>query len=112
MGRIRRVHVDLNRRNREGQVVAPYQGPTPHVGERVIAYEPEDGVRAEAVIKHVDVNRCVVAMDVDWPSMTEDGVEVNAVEAQPTTGSRQPSISGDRPATGGSAGGQNLLVTA
>jgi hypothetical protein len=69
---MRRIQIDINRRNRTGQTPAPYTGPTPRVGEHVIVFEPEDGVCADAVIATVDPDRCTVALDVDWDTMRND----------------------------------------
>lgn len=69
---IRRIQIDLNRRNAAGHTPAKYFGPTPRLGEQVVAYEPEDGVRASAVVVGVDDERCTVELDVDWESMSDD----------------------------------------
>lgn len=70
--RIRRVQIDLNRRDHAGRTPARYYGETPSVGERVLAFEPEDGVCVDAVVAVVDVDRCRIALDVDWDSMRDD----------------------------------------
>lgn len=69
---MRRLQIDLNRRNRAGQTPTAYTGPTPVVGEPVVVFEPEDGVCANAVIAAVNPDRCTVALDVDWDSMRDD----------------------------------------
>ncbi|MCK0516983.1 hypothetical protein [Williamsia sp. DF01-3] len=69
---IRRIQIDLNRRNRAGQTPAPYFGPTPRVGERVVAFEPEDGVALDAAVAEVDIERCRVVLDIDWDSLRDD----------------------------------------
>lgn len=76
---MRRIQIDINRRNRAGQTPAPYTGPTPRIGEHVIAFEPEDGVCADAVIAAVDPDRCTVALDVDWDTMRDDVLDQPAV---------------------------------
>ena len=68
----RRIHIDINRQDRDGHAPAPYTGPTPRVGEHVVAFEPEDGVRADAVVLSVNPDRCLVVLDVDWDSMDDD----------------------------------------
>jgi hypothetical protein len=72
---MRRVQVDLNRRNAAGQTPAKYSGPCPATGERVVAFEPEDGVRASAVVVAVDPVRSIVILDVDWSSIRDDILE-------------------------------------
>ncbi len=69
---MRRLQIDINRRNRAGQTPASYTGPTPTIGERVVVFEPEDGVCADAVVAAVNPNRCTVALDVDWDTMRDD----------------------------------------
>jgi hypothetical protein len=72
---MRRVQVDLNRRNAAGQTPAKYSGPRPATGEQVVAFEPEDGVRASAVVVAVDPIRSIVILDVDWSSIRDDTLE-------------------------------------
>lgn len=69
---MRRLQIDINRRNRAGQTPTSYTGPTPERGERVIVFEPEDGVCADAVVVAVNPDRCTVALDVDWDTMRDD----------------------------------------
>ncbi|MGH3952744.1 MAG: hypothetical protein ACRDTI_01675 [Mycobacterium sp.] len=71
---MRRIQIDINRQDRDGHTPAPYTGPTPQVGEHVVAFEPEDGVRADAVVLSVNPDRCLVVLDVDWDSMDDDDV--------------------------------------
>lgn len=69
---MRRLQIDINRRNRAGQTPTSYTGPTPRIDERVIAFEPEDGVCLDAVVAAVNPDRCTVALDVDWDTMRDD----------------------------------------
>lgn len=69
---MRRLQIDINRRNRAGQTPTSYVGPTPFIGERVLAFEPEDGVCANAVVAAVNTDRRTVTLDVDWDSMRDD----------------------------------------
>jgi hypothetical protein len=71
---MRRLEIDLNRRNRAGQTPAPYAGSTPTVGERVIVFEPEDGVCADATVAAVNPDRCTVSLDVDLDTMRDDAL--------------------------------------
>lgn len=73
---MQRIQIDINRRNRAGQTPATYSGPAPRVGERVVAFEPEDGVCADAVVASVELDRCAVALDVDWATMRDEAVEL------------------------------------
>jgi hypothetical protein len=73
---MRRIQIDLNRRNASGQTPARYAGLAPALGEAVIAYEPEDGVCVDAAVAHVDPYRSVVLLAVDWESIREDGPNV------------------------------------
>ncbi|OHU95442.1 hypothetical protein [Mycobacterium talmoniae] len=72
---MRRIQIDLNRRNRAGQTPASYAGPAPQIGESVIAFEPEDGVCVDARVASVQPERCVVALDVDWDSLRDDSLD-------------------------------------
>jgi hypothetical protein len=69
---MRRLQIDINRRNRAGQTPTSYTGPTPTIGQRVVVFEPEDGVCADAVVAAVNPDRCTVALDVDWDTMRDD----------------------------------------
>jgi hypothetical protein len=73
---MRRLQVDLNRRDAAGQTPAKYSGTRPTAGEQVVAFEPEDGVRASAVIVAVDPVRTIVILDVDWSSIRDDTLEL------------------------------------
>lgn len=69
---VRRIQIDINFRDPDGHTPAPYAGPAPEVGEHVVAFEPEDGVRADAVVRSVNPGRGLVVLAVDWDSMTDD----------------------------------------
>ncbi len=69
---MRRIQIDINRRNRAGQTPAFYIGSTPLLGEYVIAFEPEDGVCVEARVASVNPDRGTVALDVNWDTMRDD----------------------------------------
>lgn len=64
----RLIEIDLNRRTPDGLVPASCDRPLPAIGERVVAVEPEDGVRFEACCARVDPDRSVVYLDVAWTS--------------------------------------------
>ncbi|MGB7142646.1 hypothetical protein, partial [Mycobacterium sp.] len=72
---MRRIQIDLNRRNSAGQTLARYEDPAPEVGEQVVVFEPEDGVRANAVIAAIEPSRSIVALDVDWASLSEHSID-------------------------------------
>ena len=113
--RMRKVQIDLNRRNGAGRTPAKYVGPTPVAGERVIVFEPDDGVEADATVVRVDVDRCVVELNVDWSSLRDDD-SFRAVAFDTTWGdsghvlsvSDEPSS----PGTGGSGRAAGNLVLA
>ncbi|MDO3208824.1 hypothetical protein P5V35_23735 [Mycobacteroides abscessus subsp. massiliense] len=67
-----RIHIDNNRQDRDGHTPAPSTGPAPQVGESVVAFEPEDSVRADAMVLSVNPAPALVVLDVDWDSMTDD----------------------------------------
>lgn len=69
---VRRIQIDINWQDRDGRTPAPYTGPAPEVGEHVVAFEPEDGVRADAVVLAVNPDRGLVVLEVDWDSMVDD----------------------------------------
>lgn len=69
---VRRIEIDPNSRDSRGYTPARYVGPTPQVGERIVAFEPEDRVCADAVVAEVDVNNCWVMLAVDWTSIRDD----------------------------------------
>lgn len=83
---MRRIQIDINWRDRDGYTPAPYTGPTPRVGEHVVAFEPEDGVRADAVVRSVNPDRCLVVLDVDWDSMDDDDMASPPVVWEPPPG--------------------------
>lgn len=72
---MRRIQIDINRRDRDGNTPAHYAGPAPLVGEAVVAFEPEDEVCAEAQVVSTDPARGVVVLDVDWDSLRDDTLE-------------------------------------
>lgn len=82
---MRRIQIDINYRDRDGHTPAPYTGPTPEAGEHVVAFEPEDGVRADAVVLSVNPDRGLVVLGVDWYSMTDD-----TPPSDPTPGATTP----------------------
>lgn len=67
-----RIQIDINWRDRDGHTPADYTGSAPEVGEHVVAFEPEDGVRADAVVLLVNPDRGLVVLEVDWDSMVDD----------------------------------------
>src|SRR5690625_3519940 len=69
---MRRIEIDINRRTPAGQTPALYRGPAPQLGERVLAFEPEDGICATAVVAAVNPDLCSVTLDVDWETMRDD----------------------------------------
>ncbi|MBZ4618833.1 hypothetical protein [Mycobacterium avium] len=66
------MKIDLNRRNSAGQTPTSYSGVEPRVGERVIAFEPEDGIQLDAVVASLDASRSVAVLNVDWGTARED----------------------------------------
>jgi hypothetical protein len=88
---MRRLRIDLNRRNAAGQTPAKYSGPAPTVGEQVIAFEPEDGTQVDAVVAGVNPARSLVLLDVQWNSVRDDfqGVWAEVVSLKTST-VRQP----------------------
>jgi hypothetical protein len=104
---MRRLQIDINRRNRAGQTPTSYVGPTPAIGERVVVFEPEDGVCADAVVAAVNPNRCLVALDVDWDSMRDD-VLIRHVTT--LTGSALRAVGPVGVGTGGATKGVAVLV--
>lgn len=104
---MRRLRIDINRRNRAGQTPTSYVGPTPAIGERVVVFEPEDGVCADAVVAAVNPNRCLVALDVDWDSMRDD-VLMRPVTTR--TGSALHAVGPVGVPTGGATKGVAVLV--
>lgn len=81
---VERIHIDINRQDRDRHTPAAYTGPAPQVGESVVAFEPEDGVRADAMVLSVNPARALVVLDVDWDSMTDDTESANPAPAQDT----------------------------
>ena len=69
---MRRIQIDLNCRNASGQTPAVYTGPTPKLGDAVIAFEPEDGVRVNAVVAGIKPDRSLVLLNIDWQSIRDD----------------------------------------
>lgn len=80
---VKRIQIDINQRDRDGHTPAPYTGPAPEVGEQVAAFEPEDGVRADAVVLSVNPDRGLVVLDVHWNSMTDDSPAQDTNEPLP-----------------------------
>lgn len=74
----RRLQIDLNRRTVDNLTPARYHGPTPRVGEPVLVFEPEDGVRADGRVMRVNNDRNLAYIEVDWSSVRDD----NAVDTQ------------------------------
>ena len=69
-----RVRIDLNSRTPDGLVrtrMSSAARPV-RVGEPVLAYEPEDGVVAEATVAAVDDDLGFLYLDVDWSTVHED----------------------------------------
>ncbi|BBZ10320.1 hypothetical protein MBRA_05150 [Mycobacterium branderi] len=104
---MRRLQIDINRRNRAGQTPTSYVGPTPVIGERVVVFEPEDGVCADAVVAAVNPNRCLVVLDVDWDSMRDD---VLVRDVTTVTGHALRSVGPVSVPTGGTTKGVAVLV--
>lgn len=82
---VTRIQIDINYRDRDGHTPADYTGSAPEVGEHVVAFEPEDGVRADAVVLSVNPARSLVVLDVDWDSMTDDHPAHGPTQARDTT---------------------------
>jgi hypothetical protein len=72
MADLRWLQIDLNRRTADGLSPVPYDGPVPRVGEPVIVFEPEDGVRIAGRIARVDTDRGVAYVAVDWNNAQSD----------------------------------------
>lgn len=86
---VERIHIDINRQDRDRHTPAASTGPAPQVGQSVVAFEPEDGVRADAMVLSVNPARSLVVLDVDWDSMTDDHAAHCPTPAQNTaTGAR------------------------
>lgn len=68
----RRLQIDINELTPDGLTPASFHGSCPEVGERVIVFEPEDHVRAHAVVETVALHRQLVFLRVDWDSMCDD----------------------------------------
>jgi hypothetical protein len=69
-----RVQIDLNSRDRNGHVrarISSVRG-TVRKGDRVIAFEPDDRVAANAEVVRVDAGRGFLYLEVDWDSLDDD----------------------------------------
>lgn len=97
---MRRLQVDLNRRDTAGWTPAKYSGPRPAAGERVVAFEPEDGVRANAVVVAVDPVRSIAILDVDWSSIRDDTLQLIST----STGGLSTTCTSDTGNSSGTAG--------
>lgn len=70
--RPRRLQIDINLRTPHGLTPASFEGVPPVIGERAIAFEPEDRVRADAVVEDIELHRRLALLRVDWESMDDD----------------------------------------
>lgn len=77
-----RIEIDLNARDSQGRVPAYLADADGHVavGDVVTAFESEDEVAAQAVVK--EIAHGVVYLDVAWDEMTDD---IPAPVARPVT---------------------------
>jgi hypothetical protein len=82
---LERIRIDLNRGTTEGLTPVKYVGAAPVLGQRIIAFEPEDGVRLRGFVKSIDRNRSVALLALDWGSIEDDTLGVIASR----TGARQ-----------------------
>ena len=71
-----RVPIDLNDRTRDALTRARLEDVTGAVtiGARITAYEPEDGVAADARVVEIDEEKQLVVLAVDWSTLRDDGV--------------------------------------
>lgn len=69
---MRRIEIDLNSRDSRGYTPARYVGTTPRIEDRVVVFEREDHVCADAVVVDVDDDNCRVTLAVDWSSLRDD----------------------------------------
>lgn len=71
---MRRVKIDLNVRVAGHLTYAGFEdvvpeGATVSLGERVLAWEPECGMVADATVHAIDDEAQIVYLDVDWQSL-------------------------------------------
>jgi len=71
-----RVQIDLNSRDREGNVRTRLAnaGGSVRAGDQVVAYEPDDQVAASARVVRVDEGAGYLYLDVDWDTLDDDYV--------------------------------------
>jgi hypothetical protein len=86
-----RLQIDPNRRTKDGRLVLARLSRATRMlanGERVVVYEPEDGVQWTATVHAVMPEFDRVTVDVDWDSVVEEVAEI--VQTNRTV-NRQPS---------------------
>lgn len=72
---MKRISVDLNVRVHGNQTYAGFEDTEQpvHVGEQVLAWEPEDDIVADATVTEVDGQRRLIYLAVDWYSFRQAG---------------------------------------
>lgn len=74
LGTPTRVEIDPNVRSAEGWVRTPLRYVTGRVtpGQPVRAFESEDGIAYDGVVRGIDSVRAVVFIEIDWSSLKDD----------------------------------------